>query len=112
MGFNQAAKSLIATTIAPPASKRGAAVADKLSNLEILSKSGFSPEEVFRDLRELYDDCDAEDKTIRFQISKLMIQVHGLLNQEEVARVMPSFQIVINAESGSRVNTMLCPLAT
>lgn len=109
--FNQMAKTLIASTLPPPSAKRSSEVADKLNNLQILSDSGFSPKEVFRDLRELYDSCETEDKTIKFQISKLMVQVHGMLNNEEVARVTPSFQLVINAESGSRVNAMLCPLA-
>lgn len=109
--FNQLAKTLISSTLPSPAAKKSSEVADKLDNLRILSNSGFSPQEVFRDLRELYDSCDDEEKGIKFQISKLMVQVHGMLNSEEVARVTPSFQIVINAESGSRVNAMLCPLA-
>lgn len=108
-GFNQLAKTLISSTLPPPSLKTGSKVADKLANLQVLNEAGFSPAEVFRDLRELYDDCGDEDKVVKFQISKLMIQVHGMLNNEEVARVAPSFNIVINAESGSRVNTMLCP---
>lgn len=109
--FNQMAKTLIASTLPTQAQKKSSEIADKLSNLEILSQSGFSPREVFRDLRELYDSCGDDDKMLKFQVNKLMIQVHGMLNNEEVARVAPTFNIVINADSGARVNTMIAPLA-
>ena len=108
---NQLAKSLISQTVRPPAVKRGDSIEDKLDHIKLLNESGFSPKEVFQDLRELYDDYGDDDKPIKLQISKLMIQVHGMLNNEEVARVAPVFQLVIQGDN-ARVNTMLCPLVS
>lgn len=106
-GFHQMAKSLISQTLPPPA-KHGESVEAKLDHITLMSKEGFSPREVFRDLRELYDSCQDEDKGIKLQISKLMIQVHGMLNSEDVSRVAPAFTLVIQGDN-NKVMGMLCP---
>ena len=90
--------------------KMGSSVAEKLDHIALLNESGFSPRAIFRDLRELADDCGDDEKGIKKQILELMIKVHGLMNTEEVAKVTPNFTIVIQGD-GARVNAMLCPLA-
>lgn len=118
-GFASAAKSLISQA-APPHQKtnqpqvlqavnRESAV-ERLDHIRLLSKNGFSPDEVLRDLRELYDACEPDEKSIRLQISKLMIQVLGMLAGTEEVKAAPSFTFVIQGDN-NRINTMLCPLA-
>jgi hypothetical protein len=112
-GFAQIAKSLISqsqtTPISQPSIKSGDSREAALDHIKLLSDSGFSPKEVLRDLRELYDSCETDEKSIRLQISKLMIQVLGMLNSEDAARATPSFTLIIQGDN-ARVNTMLCPL--
>lgn len=108
-GFPSMAKSLI-STIQQPAIKRGDSVEEKLDIIRLACDAGFSPRDIFRDLRELADSCDDDEKGVRKSILELMIKVHGMLTTEEAQRAAPTFQLVINAESGSRVNAMLCPL--
>lgn len=109
--FNQIAKSLLTQVSTPPVNVGRESVTDKLDSLKLLSENGFSPREVLRDLRELYDACETDEKAIRLQISKLMIQVLGMLKNEEVQRAVPSITFVIQGDN-NRINTMLCPLAT
>lgn len=103
-GFAQAAKSLVAQIDRPLNSNPE----NKLDKIKVMAAEGFSPSAIFRDLRELYDECTDEDKNIKLQIQKLMLQVHGLLAAEEVQRAAPTFTLVINGDN-ARVNTMLCP---
>jgi hypothetical protein len=103
-GFSVMAKSLISQTVEP--SKNS--TSEKLDHIKLMAKEGFSPSDIFRDLRELYDACEDDEKSIKLQISKLMIQVQGLLTPDDIQRAAPSFQIVIQGD-GARVNTMLCP---
>lgn len=113
-GFSQVAKSLISQVASPqlvatrPPSNSYETAVERLDHIKLLSDNGFSPHEVLRDLRELYDSCDTDEKSIRLQISKLMIQVLGMLSSEEVARSAPSFTIVVQGDN-NRVNAMLCP---
>lgn len=110
-GFQSVAKSLIASTLQQPPAKRGDSVEDKLDNIRLACDAGFAPKDIFRDLRELADACEDDEKPIKKSILELMIKVHGMLSQDEQVRSAPVFQLVINAESGSRVNAMLCPMA-
>ncbi len=106
-GFSQVANQLLRTQL-QPAAKRGESVSERLDHIEIMSKNGFSAEHVFRDLRELYDECEADDRSLKFQISKLMIQVHGMLSSDEQARAAPTFILNIQGDN-AKINTMLCP---
>ena len=107
-GFASVAKSLLEQKNLQPAAKVGNSVAEKLDHIQIACNNGFSPEHIFRDLRDLYNDCTEEDKSIKLQISKLMIQVHGMLSSDEVQRSAPTF--VLNVQGDNvRVNAMLCP---
>ena len=110
MGFNQAAKALISKTVAVPPVRAGNRVEEKLDHIKLLNDAGFSPREIFRDLRTLADECTDEEKGIKKQILELMIKVHGLMNNDEPVKATPIFQLVIQGDN-ARVNTMLCPLA-
>lgn len=106
-GFATVANQLLKATLQPGA-KVAASVTERLNDIEILANSGFSKEHVFRDLRELYNDCTDDEKTIKLAIGKLMVQVHGMLNKEETVKVAPT--IVLNIQGDNmRINAMLCP---
>jgi hypothetical protein len=107
-GFAQVAKQLITQTQRQPAARKGDSIEDKLDHIQLACNAGFSPLEIFRDLRELWNDCGDDDKGIKLQISKLMIQVHGMLSSDEVQRAAPQFTLVIQGDN-ARVNNMLCP---
>lgn len=112
MAFQQAAKSLLAQTLTAPVHRPHNDTAVKLDKInQLFHEAGFSPKDVLRDLRELADDCGEDDKNVKLQISKLMLQALGMLSNDEVAaKSAPTFQIVIQGD-GNRINTMLCPLA-
>lgn len=107
-GFASVAKSLLVQKHLQTGPKVGNSVAEKLDHIEVMSNAGFSPEHIFRDLRELYNECGDEEKSIKFQIQKLMIQVHGMLSSDETQRIAPTFVLNIQGDN-ARVNTMLCP---
>lgn len=111
-GFNKIAQSLISQRLAPPVQniRRTDQLEEKLDHIKLLNESGFSPREIFRDLRDLADECTDEEKGIKKQILELMIKVHGMMNIDEVAKVAPIFQLIISGDN-ARVNTMLCPAA-
>lgn len=106
MSFNIAARSLLKTV---PQTKP---IGEKVSKDQVLQKldaAGFSLEDTFRELRELYDNTE-EDSVKRGILTDLM-KVRGLLTTEQAAREIPSIVIQIQGDN-TKVNAMLCPPVT
>ena len=109
-GFATLAKSLIVQTQSQPAIKKGDSVQERLNTIELLEETGMSPRYALQVLKDIIDDCGEDDKSIKLQAAKLLIQVHGMLSSEEVTKAAPVFNLVIQGDN-VKVNTMLCPNA-
>lgn len=84
----------------------------KLSHATKLSKlaaAGFSIEEVFHELRTLYDGT--EDDSIKRQVLDLVVKVQGLMATEKEAKETPQITFTFVNTSASRLDNMLCPTA-
>lgn len=107
MNFSQVANDLILAK-RTPAARNGDSAEQKLSHIELMCKNGLSPEHIFRDLRDLINDCTDEEKNVKLQALKLLTQIHGMLSNDDVQKATPHFTLVIQGDN-TRVNNMLCP---
>lgn len=115
-GFSSVAKTLISRTAAPVAHQKTQVIrpistvpeVGEADHLQVMNDAGFSVGEIFRDYRELLNECTDEDKTLKKQILDTMVKVRGLMTPDESVRATPIFQIVVQGDN-TRVNTMLCP---
>lgn len=106
--FTSAAKNLISLATAQPSIKRGSSVAERLSTLELLDEVGMGPKYALHTLKDIIDDCTEDDKAVKLQATKLLIQVQGMLTPEDAGRVAPVFILNIQGDN-TKVNSMLCP---
>jgi hypothetical protein len=106
-GFASVARQLLTQPPSREGNKRGEA----LAQLEELEQAGLSKEYTFRVIKEVIDDCTDEDKSIKLAGAKLLVQMHGMLTNDERAAVAPIFNLVIQGDN-VKVNSMLCPSFT
>lgn len=105
MGFAQIANGLLKQQAIPI---NGAApkVQGRADIMMRLDNAGFSIEEVFRDLKELYNET--EEDHIKRGILSDILKVRGLMQAEGQKIEAP--QIIINvAGDNVKVQSMLCP---
>jgi hypothetical protein len=105
MSFAQAAKKLLEDSHTPESIVGG--IKDKRAAVKALNDSGFGIEDIFTDLRSLYDESE-EEPAVRRQILELTIKVHGLLQGEVQAKEPPLFKFIFYG-SEDRIVDMLCP---
>lgn len=81
------------------------AIGKRAETLEELANQGFSPRDIIREVRDLYDNTD--DAGTKKQLLELVIKVQGMMSEEKVKEA-PTFVLNI---MGSREKTdlMLCP---
>jgi Holliday junction resolvasome RuvABC DNA-binding subunit len=106
MVFEQRAKNLLQK--AAPQTFKPEPSDNKNKNFQALMNAGFSPAETCRELRELYDSCDDDEKSIKRQILEMIVKMNGMMTPEEQGKAAPIFVIQVNGDN-TRVNTMLCP---
>lgn len=70
-----------------------------------LAAAGFSRPEIFKEIRDLYDDCD--DPAIKRQLLDMVVKVHGLYKDDE-KKEAPTFIFNITGDP-VKLNQMLCP---
>lgn len=101
MTFDLVAKNLIQNQTKSPSGPT-----DRLAVLDTLTKAGFSPSDIFDELRHLYDT--AEDDTTKRQVLDMMLKVHGLYANKEQDKVVPVININIKGDN-DKIFRMLCP---
>lgn len=103
MAFAQIAKGLLTQSAIPINSGKPQGRADIMARLD---NAGFAVEDIFRDLRQLYEDT--EEDSIKRGIMSDILKVRGLMQSDAQRPEVP--QIIINvAGNNVKVQSMLCP---
>lgn len=103
MAFAQIAKGLLQQNAPAALTNKSPGRAGIMAQLD---NAGFSVEEVFRDLRELYEAT--EEDSIKRGIMSDILKVRGLMQSDQQRPDAP--QIIINvAGDNVKVQNMLCP---
>lgn len=105
MSFSLIAQSLLKNKDIDPDSK----LTEKSDILSALTEAGFSPKEIFREMRNIFDTT--EDDATKKQMLEMAVKVHGLYSNTEEHKELPKiiFNIVGDKD---KLNKMLCPPAS
>ena len=108
MNFDLIAKDLIhSATIQQIVAGKKNSDLEKLNLIDELARAGFDRQNIFRDLRELYENT--REDSIKTRIMDMMVKIHGLYQTEETPKPAPTIQINIINGDNTRLANMLCP---
>lgn len=79
---------------------------ERVDAIAELNAAGFSRREVLTELKALAEECDVDEKTVKFNILKVAAQMHGMLVPEETKRETPVINLTVIGDN-TRMMTMI-----